>query len=50
MFGNDPGRPTLPGDRLDASEAYEHGAGRDVWCGDAQVWQVLRQPSGGNAT
>lgn len=31
-------------------EAYDHLAGRDVRCCDAQVWQILGQPRGGNTT
>src|SRR5437763_357907 len=30
-------------------EAYEHLAGRDVWCCHFQVWQVLGQPRGRSA-
>ena len=37
-------------ERFGDLEAYEHLAGRDVWCRDAQVWQILGQPRGGNTT
>jgi hypothetical protein len=44
------GSSSLSGRRFGDLEAYDHLAGRDAWCCDGYVWQILGQPRSGNTS